>query len=527
MRQLLDNSNYSHTFAGKKMDKIFQKFNCKMKLMTNVLRSLVLLSALFSLSAFAQTAEEGATLFTANCTACHAMNEKVVGPALKDSHKRHDEKWMMSWIRNSQKLIKSGDAVAVKLFNDNNQSPMTPFEQFNDNQLKSLIAYIKSESEKPAAAATASVAGSETNVAAAPAEVSSTMKGKINWLLIIIAVLLFMVIALVMDILGMVGEIRGKAVINWSSINGIIMLLFVGVGMSLAIWEVFAHGKYAVTSVDAASEHGKTYDSMFYITLVITGIVFVITQIVLFYYAYKYKQDGKRKALYYPDNHKLEFIWTIVPAIVLTVLVIRGLQTWSTIMNHKDEKAINIEVFGYQFGWTARYAGTDNKLGSHDFRQIGVVNALGVDIKDEKSKDDIVVTELHFPVNKPVALKFRAKDVIHSAYLPHFRVQMNVVPGLPTQFEFTPTITTAEMRNKMNNQKFDYILLCNKICGSAHYRMKMKVIVDSEADYNKWLATQPKLVDSSNPAPEAPVAAPVETKDHASNAVAAKKLASK
>lgn len=468
-----------------------------MNFMTNVLRYLLLLIAVFTLSANAQTAEEGAQLFTANCTSCHAMNDKVVGPALKDAHKRHDEKWLISWIRNSQKMIQSGDAVAVKLFNDNNQSPMTAFEQLNENQVKSIIAYIKTESEKPAEAAVAGTAS--TSQAVAPAEVSSSLRGRINWLLIIIGVLLFMVIALVLDILGMIGEIRGKQVINWNGINGVVFLLFMVVGLGLTIWEFFVHGKHTVNSYEAASEHGKTYDSMFFITLTITGIVFIITQVILFWYAYKYKKDGKRKALYYPDNHKLEFIWTIIPAIVLTVLVIRGLQTWNTIMNQRNEKAINVEVFGFQFGWNARYAGADNKLGAHDFRKIGTVNALGVDPADEKAKDDIVVTELHLPVGKPVALKFRAKDVIHSAYLPHFRVQMNVVPGLPTQFEFTPSITTADMRNKLKNPKFDYILLCNKICGSAHYRMKMKVVVDSPSDYAKWLSGQPKLVDNSNP----------------------------
>ena len=492
-----------------------------MKLMTNVLRSLVLLSALFSISAFAQTAEEGAQLFTANCTSCHAIHEKVVGPALKDAHKRHDEKWMLSWIKNSQKLIKSGDADAVKLFNDNNQSPMTAFEQFNETQIKSIIAYIKTESEKPATAATSSVAGTETGATVVSAESSASTKSRINWLLVIIAVLLFMVIALVLDVLGMVGEIRGKAFINWTGVNGAMLILFLVLGMGFAFWEFFVHGKFAVTAVDAASEHGKTYDSMFFITLAITGFVFVVTQIVLFWYAFKYKENGKRKALYYPDNHKLEFIWTIVPAVVLTVLVIRGLQTWNTIMNHRDQKAIVIEVFGYQFGWNARYAGADNKLGNHDFRQIGVANALGVDEKDEKSQDDIVVNELHFPVGKPVALKFRAKDVIHSAWLPHFRVQMNVVPGLPTQFEFTPTITTAEMRNKMNNPKFDYILLCNKICGAAHYRMKMKVVVDTEADYTKWLAAQPKLVaaPAANAVAENTTTAPVAVEPEKATAI--------
>jgi cytochrome c oxidase subunit 2 len=317
-------------------------------------------------------------------------------------------------------------------------------------------------------------------------------------------------------------------VINWSSINSKLLLAFLITGMGAAFWEFVVHGKLTVNAQDAASEHGAIYDSMFTITLVITGIVFVITQVLLFWYGYKYKADGKRKALYYPDNHKIEFIWTIIPAVVLTILVIRGLKTWNNIMNHRDPKATVVEVFGYQFGWTARYAGLDNKLGNHDFRQIGVVNALGVDPKDPKSQDDIMVNELHFEAGKPVSLKFRAKDVIHSAYLPHFRVQMNVVPGLPTQFNFTPTITTSEMRVKLNNPKFDYILLCNKICGGAHYRMKMKVVVDSPAEYAKWLKEQPNMASTATPAVADSTAAPVVEGPQASLDVkTAKTLASK
>jgi cytochrome c oxidase subunit 2 len=154
---------------------------------------------------------------------------------------------------------------------------------------------------------------------------------------------------------------------------------------------------------------------------------------------------------------------------------------------------MNIEVFGYQFAWNARYSGADNKLGQYDFRQMGIVNALGVDSTKEFAGDDIITSELHVPVNKDIYLHFRAKDVIHSAWMPQFRVQMNVVPGLPTKFHFTPILTTNEMRVKLDNPNFDYVLLCNKICGSAHYRMKMKVIVDSEAEFNKWIKQQPAL----------------------------------
>jgi cytochrome c oxidase subunit 2 len=362
--------------------------------------------------------------------------------------------------------------------------------QEDAEMLESLVSAIKAESQTPAV----------VKASAASDDSANPYQTRINWLLAIVALLLVMVIGQVFNILAKVGEIQGKPVINWTSINAKLLLAFLVVGMIAAFWEFYAHGKLTVNAHDAASEHGATYDSMFTITLIITGIVFVLTQILLFWYGYKYKADNKRKALYYPDNHKIEFIWTIIPAVVLTILVIRGLKTWNNIMNHRDEKATVIEVFGYQFGWTARYAGLDNKLGNHDFRQIGVANALGVDPKDPKAQDDVFVNELHLEVGKPVSLKFRAKDVIHSAFLPHFRVQMNVVPGLPTQFNFTPTITTSEMRNKLNDPKFDYALLCNKICGGAHYRMKMKVVVDSPEDYAKWMKEQPNLASTSAPA---------------------------
>ncbi len=373
----------------------------------------------------------------------------------------------------------------------------------NTESVSNITTKIQAISPAPAAVITASVAGTDDATT-----VENPYTGKINWLLFVVAILLIMVIGQVFGILSKVGEIQGKPVINWTSINAKLLLAFVITGLIAAGWEMMVHGPLTVNAHDAASEHGGIYDSMFNITVIITGFVFVVTQILLFWYSYKYKSDGKRKAIYYPDNHKLELIWTVIPAIVLTILVIRGLKTWNEIMNHRDPKATVVEVFGFQFGWSARYAGVDNKLGNHDFRQIGVVNALGVDPKDPKAQDDVVVNELHFEAGKPVSLKFRAKDVIHSAYLPHFRVQMNVVPGLPTQFNFTPTITTAEMRTKLNNPKFDYVLLCNKICGGAHYRMKMKVVVDSPADYAKWLAEQPKLVSApadTTAAPAAPV----------------------
>lgn len=486
-----------------------------MKIVTSVLKSLVLVTALFSLSltaAFAQSAEEGEKLYNANCTSCHAINEKVVGPALKNVHTKRKEAWLIKWIKNSQALVKSGDAEAVAVYKENNESVMTSFENLSDNEIKSIIAYIKKESEAPAQASVAPAATASSDTAAtttASSEVSDSLKTSINWLIIIILVLLVMVIVLVLDILAKVGEIQGKKIINWNGINAKLLLAFGIVGIVASAWEIWEHGKLTVFNQTPASAHGAEYDSMFMITLIITGIVFFITQGLLFWYAYKYKHNAKRRALFYPDNHKIELVWTVIPAIVLTILVVRGLKTWTEITGDKNPEAKVIEVYGYQFAWNARYAGEDNQLGKHDFRQIGVINALGVDTNDVKAQDDIITNELHLAVGEPVMLKFRAKDVIHSAYLPHFRVQMNVVPGLPTQFGFTPSLTTAEMRQKLNDPKFDYAILCNKICGSAHYRMKMKVVVHTKEEFKKWLAQQPKLVNKTAPAAQA--TAQVET----------------
>lgn len=470
-----------------------------MKIFKLLPKTTLLLALIFTFisGVFAQSAEEGKTLFQANCTSCHAINDKVVGPALKDVHKRREEGWLIKWIKNSQKLIAAGDPVAVQVYKENNESPMTAFENLSDNQIKSIIAYVKAESEAPAAApAQAQMNGTTpTNQNS-----GSDMTGAINWMLVIVGLLLIAVISYVFSILARIGEIQGKPTVNWNSINSKLMLGFLIVGMIAAIWEFMVHGKLTVFNEVAASAHGEEYDNMFMITLAITGVVFIITQVLLFWYGFKYKSDGKRKALYYPDNHKLELWWTAVPAVVLTVLVIRGLITWSHMTAKTEEGTRNIEIFAYQFGWNARYAGDDNKLGKHDFRQVGKVNALGVDVNDPNAGDDVITNELHLEVGVPIELSFRAKDVIHSAYFPHFRAQMNVVPGLPTRFHFTPTVTTAEMREMKKDSKFDYILLCNKICGAAHYNMKMKVVVDSKEDYQKWLKSQPALAASKTEA---------------------------
>jgi cytochrome c oxidase subunit 2 len=244
---------------------------------------------------------------------------------------------------------------------------------------------------------------------------------------------------------------------------------------------------------DAASVHGERIDKMFNLTLIITTIVFVVTHILLFGFSYIYKYSAKRKAYYYPHNNTIEKIWTIIPALVLTVLVLMGFLTWRSIFYKVEDpknKAIQIEVTSEQFKWSIRYPGADGIVGKRNYKLTTASNALGIDFKDLNSRDDEMADEMVIPVNRPVRLLLNSKDVIHSFYMPHFRVQLNTVPGMQTVFEFTPTITTKEMQEKTNDPNFKYLFFCAKICGGGHYNMQKDVRVVSEKEYEEWLAEQ-------------------------------------
>tara|TARA_B100000401_G_scaffold299594_1_gene205662 strand:- start:673 stop:1647 length:975 start_codon:yes stop_codon:yes gene_type:complete len=241
---------------------------------------------------------------------------------------------------------------------------------------------------------------------------------------------------------------------------------------------------------ESASLHGAKIQGLWDTTMYLILFVFFVTHPILFWFTYKYRGRKDNTALYQTHNNKLEIVWTAVPAVVLTALIVYGLQTWNDVMLVDTSNANKMEVYARQFDWTARYSGNDGELGKSNYTLIGGVNTLGVDSNDIKSHDDKIVREIHLPVNKQVLMKFRSQDVIHSAYLPHFGVQMNCVPGMNTQFAFTPTKTTSQMRSELDNDEFDYVLLCNKICGAAHYNMQIKVIVESQEEYDAWLNEQ-------------------------------------
>lgn len=337
-------------------------------------------------------------------------------------------------------------------------------------------------------------------------------------LLIAIVVLLGIItIGQVMKIFQVAGEANDNKYNEVSerdnNTQGLIMLV-VGLGFVFSVIVMYiAWGDLLLPK--SASVHGNEIDSLFNWSMILINIVFFIVQPILFYFGYRYRGIKGRKASYYEHNNKLELIWTVVPAMVLAVLITWGLNTWGDIMNPvNDEEPIVVELYAQQFAWTARYSGGDNTLGYANVNLIEGVNSLGVDMSDPNAGDDFQTKEIHLPVGKPVLFLFRSQDVIHSAFMPHFRAQMNCVPGMVTRFQFTPSVTTAEMSadpyvvNQINEinairaevgedpYEFGYVLLCNKICGSAHYNMQLPIIVESEEAYNKWVKEQKTLAEA-------------------------------
>lgn len=347
--------------------------------------------------------------------------------------------------------------------------------------------------------ATSTVMAADTTATNFPAD--DTAKSAM-WTGVGYYVLIVLLIGIVIGIVGKILrvydltlQIQGKKTINWNNVMGTIFILFLVVGLYGAYWSITEQGSMSLP--EAASIHGVKTDNMMLITFGITIIVFVLTQILLFGFAFAYRNTGKRKAYFYPHNNTIEKLWTVIPAIVLTVLVITGFFTWKEIQNTTEVKGdINIDVTGHQFAWELRYPGKDGKLGAKKYTLVTGTNKLGLDFKDKNAMDDLSADTLVMPVKRSIRINIFAQDVIHSVYMPHFRAQLNAVPGLPTYMKFVPTITTEEMRTKTNNPKFEYLLYCNKICGGGHYNMQKVVRVVTDAEFADWLSRQkPYLTD--------------------------------
>ena len=304
-----------------------------------------------------------------------------------------------------------------------------------------------------------------------------------------------------------------KAFEQSNRVNAFLMVVFLVLGLIGVWWCNKLFYSKTLLPYPSASEHGEKIDSMLWITLVITGIVFFATQIILFWFAYKYQYKESRKAYYYPHNNKLEVLWTTVPAIALCVLVGFGLYYWFQITGEAPENSIKVEVTGKQFGWIYRLPGKDNNFGKKYYRNIDDAksNELGLIWEDPATHDDIVVSQtLVLPKGQPVKMIIGSRDVIHDVGLPHFRLKMDAVPGTPTTMWFTPLYTTEEMRKITNNPEFEYELACDQMCGNGHYSMRGVIKVVSQAEFILWRAQQKPqyllAVPSAAPASPAPAA---------------------
>ena len=399
-------------------------------------------------------------------------------------------------------------------------------------------------------------------------------------------------------------------------LQGSLWIVFMFVLFGTTIWQFVRYGDYLPPS---ASLHGEAVDTLMGYNLALVIFVFFVINALIFGFSFKYRYDKNRTAHFFPHDTRLEVIWTVIPSIVLAVIIIYGLQTWSEMTGPASEDSLRVELYSKQFDWTARYAGDDDAFGSTNFNLITPLNPLGIVTQDgidqallkieekiaklndeltaekghllaekvelerslhssddhghsghddshhevsedytinlqnrlaaiddllesgtatvmtdaayeakedkiyrlkrhrqrilelknyeigeglnawEVGKDDrIVKSEFHLPIGREIEFVFRSRDVLHSAFMPHFRAQMNTVPGLPTRFKIETTITTDSMRTILDNPDFNYILLCNKVCGSAHFNMQMTVVVETQEEYDAWLSEQKVYMAEKN-----------------------------
>jgi len=229
---------------------------------------------------------------------------------------------------------------------------------------------------------------------------------------------------------------------------------------------------------EVASNWGGMDDTIL-LTFWITGFVFVAICLFVAYCVWKFRYQKDRRAEYKPEDKKLEARLTWITAVGVVALLAPGLVVWNNYVNVPDN-AYKLEVFAYQWGWKYRLPGDDGILGKTDIKYINDENPFGLILEDPNGKDDRLVDgdELHILLDRPVKFELRTIDVLHNFYVPQFRGKMDMVPGIITYYWLTPI--------KIG----DFEVLCAEYCGTGHYAMRGRVIVDKEQDYKKWETKQ-------------------------------------
>jgi cytochrome c oxidase subunit II len=226
----------------------------------------------------------------------------------------------------------------------------------------------------------------------------------------------------------------------------------------------------------------------------ITGFVFAAVVLFLAYCVFRFRHREGSRAMYEPENQKLELWLTVGTAVGVAALLAPGLYVWGQFVR-PPAGTTEIEVVGQQWQWTFRLPGKDGRLGTTDPQYITADNLLGVSPYDPNGRDDVIISdpEIHLPLGKPVKVVLRSIDVVHDFYVPEFRAKMDIVPGMETYFWFTPTKTGT------------FEILCAGYCGVGHPMMRGTVVVDTESNYQAWLQHQKTFAELTAPVKKAEI----------------------
>jgi cytochrome c oxidase subunit 2 len=258
--------------------------------------------------------------------------------------------------------------------------------------------------------------------------------------------------------------------------SAVAAVMFAIVLLILVASTLFLHMDHIWWFPPAITPVGHQIDQQFFITFVVTGIVFVLAQLALAWMVFRYRDQG-RKARFVRGSHVLEVVWTTITLVIFVGLGVMASHAWGEVhFGGASPGALQVEVTGVQFQWNFRYPGPDGKFGRIVPKDIdaSVGNPLGLDPSDSAAKDDIVVPDLYLPVDRQIELMLRSQDVIHSFFVRELRIKQDCVPGIIIPIHFSVS--------KIGN----YEVTCNQLCGLGHYHMHAMLHVLSQADFAKW-----------------------------------------
>ncbi len=252
-----------------------------------------------------------------------------------------------------------------------------------------------------------------------------------------------------------------------------------------------------------ASAQGGQIDSLISWTHVFMFVLFVGWSAFFLYTLVRFRRSRHPVANYTGAKaHTSRYLEIGVAVVEAILLVGFSIPIWAARVDHvpSESEALVVQVTGEQFAWNVHYAGPDGKFGRTDIKLIDLQsNPLGLDRSDPAAKDDVTtVNQLYLPVNRPIIVKLRSKDVIHSFNLPEFRVKQDAIPGFTIPVWFTPNVTTAEMRKRTGNPEFQFEIACAQLCGLGHYRMRGFVTVVSDGEFKKWMDEKVKEQSESD-----------------------------